>query len=205
MYFHSISRRTAISILVAMMIMAIISFSLPRHDQDTSGDNVAGRAGYAQLYDAFWRADDGTDATLMTATMFTPSLIQSLEQAGEKTTTEQHILDEVQHQATSEVRFLVTLDSISGGFSDEAITKSLRGTVNSETVTASSWKPIIGNANVVNAPSGTASQRGIITFRFSQAIDWSKVQRVQLEMKGLLNAKNRSFVWSGAILLQATL
>jgi hypothetical protein len=186
-----------------MTILTMVGISRDPKNAASTTESVSGRAVYAQTYDAFWRADDKTDPTLMTATLFAPSVVSALRGAGEKTTTESSMLDTVTKNSRRDVSVFMTFDSIFGNFSDATIQKSVRLTINTTTVSANQWTPIIGTSRIVNAPAGAASQQGFLRFRFDRDIDWSSIEKIQLDVAGLPKAKNRSFTWSGAIIVQA--
>jgi hypothetical protein len=168
----------------------------------TSSTNAQGRSAYAQLYDAFWRSDDRTSATLITATLFPPSLTFAVQAAEEKTLTEQQIADRVKTLAPADVAVFLTIDSITGSFTDEEINKGLRFTADDRLATLMSWEPIVANSRVVNAPSGTSSQQGIAIFRFASPLEWNSVKSLKLTVSGLPKTSPRDFVWSGGILAQ---
>lgn len=164
--------------------------------------NAQGRSAYAQLYDAFWRSDDRTSATLITATLFPPSLTSALQSAEEKTVTEQQIADRVNILGQTDVAVFLTIDSITGSFTDDEISQSLRLTSEDTLAAVVRWEPIVASSRVVNAPSGTSSQQGIATFRFPSPIAWGALKTVKLSVAGLPKTSPRDFVWSGGILAQ---
>lgn len=168
----------------------------------SSSTNAQGRSAYAQLYDAFWRSDDRTSATLITTTLFPPSLTSALLAAEEKTVTEQQIADRVKVLAPTDVAVFLTIDSVTGSFTDEEIEKSLRFTTDDRLATLMSWEPIVANSRVVNAPAGTSSQQGIAVFRSAAPITWGSLKEVKISVAGLPKTPPRDFVWSGGILAQ---
>jgi len=155
-------------------------------------------------YDALWRADDKRGDVLTTATWFSPDLHTLLRQAEEKTNQETQILEQLDDLSSKETAFVLTLDSVSGSFSDATIKKSVEVTVNAKTAwTTKSWTPLVSASRLVNVPDGSSSQVGVVVVSSPEEIDWSALTELKLTLLSIGTIPVRSFVWSGGVLQSA--
>lgn len=159
---------------------------------------------YAQLYEGAWRADEQNDVVLMTATLVTPELLQSLKSDTQRGTTEDQILQFVQNLPATSMAIIVTADSVTGAIPDTTFQTGLTLTADpAQAFTNPAWHPMITPSRVVHAPPNTSSQSGVAVFSSELSVNWSSLKLLKLEATNIGNVPMRSFTWTKAIWLTA--
>jgi hypothetical protein len=159
------------------------------------------RERYAALYEAAWRQDDGRDPILTTATLLVAPTITLLGQDTERSVTEEQIWNSVRSLDARVVPVVVTIDSVTGTVTDDAMQQGLQLTTDrGPQFTLSSWQPLVAGSRIVNS-AGASAQIGIALFRADRDIDWSAVGAVTLTLSGIGDTKERIFSWTEPSLL----
>lgn len=192
--------KTRLSVLIVGLLVVIAFFVMAwrwPEAVDTNTAATSNRQHYAALYQAAWRQDDGQDTTLMTATVFVPPTVQALAQDTGRSSAEQQIVDATQHLTAQQVPVVITIDSVTGTTTDEAIKKGL--TLSAEggpRFTLADWKPMIAPSRIVNTSGSTSSQIGVAVFEASQVVNWDTLQSLRLDVKDIGGEPLRTFSWT---------
>lgn len=166
-----------------------------------TGDAV-NRQHYAALYQAAWRQDDGQSPMLVTATLLVPPTVQVLGQDTGRSSTEEQIWNTVNNLSATEVPIVLTIDSVTGTVTDEAIQDSLSlSSDGGPSFRLSSWSPLIAPSRIVNTNGSTSSQIGLAVFTADRVVDWNKLQILKLNVNGLVGEPQRVFTWTEPRLL----
>lgn len=193
---------------VSLLVTGLLGWWLvtsSEQSSDQAATSATGRSAYAQLYDTFWRSDDRSQPTLLTATLFPPSVVSALQRAQEKTVTETQIDDRLRTIGGSDMAIFFTIDSVTGSFTDAEVESCLKVQKDAETATSVRWEPMVTSSRVVNAPAGSSSQQGLAIFHFSLPLVWKDIRNVQMSCSGLPKTTPRSFIWAGGVLAQTEL
>ncbi|MBI5466968.1 MAG: hypothetical protein HY975_02020, partial [Candidatus Kerfeldbacteria bacterium] len=168
----------------------------------TTNSADALRSRYAALYQGAWRQDEGRGSVLVTATVFVPSLIESLGQQTERSGTEEQIWQATKDLAATDVPVVVTFDNVSGQLADATIEQSLKlAEEGGMQFTFKSWTPLIAPSRVVNTNVATVSQIGIAVFSASNDVSWTTLQPLRLIVTNIGDVPRREIVWAQPALL----
>lgn len=161
------------------------------------------RQQYSELYQAAWRQDEGRGNVLMTATLFVSPIIDLLGRDGGKSEMENQLYRVVQDVPDNQIAIFLTIDSVAGSQSDQAIRDSLTLTANNMTFPLASWNPLIFPSRVVNVSTPVNSQAGVAMFTADGIINWNSISNLQLTSRNIGGVDERNFIWAQPGLLSA--
>ncbi len=164
---------------------------------NTNTDDTELHALYRNWYEAAWRKDDGTSSTLVTGTLFAPPLVTALLADTQRSETDQQIFRFVSPLSNRQVGVFVTVDSVTGFSTNEAITRALAlSLAGVEDVQLESWKPVVlpPVTTITNGPR-LYQQAGVAIFSAPDDIDWSALRTAQLTVT-LDGQPVRTLTWS---------
>lgn len=187
-------------ISAAAVIVGLVVFLVWPQSKLTTTTNTD-RDRYAALYDAAWRQDDGTQPTLMTATLLVPPAITLLGNDDGRSSAENQIWSTVQALQSNQLAIVLTIDSVDGAVSDDVITSSVKlQSADSTAFSLNSWTPIIAPTNVVNS-ANASSQIGVLVFNANATLIWSQLKTLTLSVNAFDGQTARTFTWSNPPLL----
>lgn len=185
--------------VIACIALAVGLVVLVRRPEDAVTNHITNnpaRATYAALSDALWRQDEGRGSVLMTATLVVPAMVDALAQDTQRSELETQILTHAKKLSTRQFGVYLTIDSIEGYLSDEAIETAVTAVLEPvATVTGTTWQPMVGTAAPIESDVPTTSQRGMAILTLDQNIDWQKIQTITLRANNLGGLPTRQFVW----------
>lgn len=188
-------------VIVAILVYTLLNSARPTTNE--ANDNAA-RERFATLAQAAWRQDEGRGNTLITATLYTPTISQTLGADSGRSDFEDQLWGAVKDVTDRQIPIYVTVDTIGAAVTDEQFRQVLQLVVDEKTTRLVSWSSLIMPSRVVNTPYQTRSQTGVAIFEQDQPLDWAAVKQVTLTVNGIGDQAKRQLVWNQPSLWSAT-